>query len=194
MDEANTFGNTFEKALEYALVKHKGQYRKFSNIPYLWHPISVAKNVEQNKTSKNLELLLTAAILHDTVEDCEEVTIEEIAKIFGYKVAALVDELTSDKDQIEIMGKTEYLKQKMEKMSSYALVLKLSDRLDNIIDIAQRPKEFQEKYTKETIEIIKHLESCWRKLSETHKKLILKIKTSFFNQKLVKDVVTLEMM
>jgi len=64
------FTGMFEKALEFAIKKHKGQKRRDTNMPYFWHPINVAENIEEMKQSKNLELLMTAAILHDTVEDC----------------------------------------------------------------------------------------------------------------------------
>jgi len=155
------FGVLFEEALEFALQKHKGQKRKGNNMPYFWHAMSVARNVQEVKESTNLELLMTAAILHDTVEDCKHlnVTIQEIAEVFSYKVASLVEELTNDDKKIAEMGKTEYLKEKMANMSSYALVIKLSDRRDNVRDLNDLKKEFKEKYTKETIEILDHLES-----------------------------------
>ena len=172
------FTGQFEKALEYAILKHKGQYRKNSNMPYYWHVMCVAKNVEDNKKSTNLELLLVAAILHDTYEDCKDVTLEEIAKLFGYKVAALVDELSSDKEEIKKIGKTEYLKQKMAKMSSYALVIKLSDRLDNVKDLDTCSEKFQNKYARETYDILAHLKQCGRKLTKTHLKLMKKIRLS----------------
>lgn len=165
------FTGLFEKALEYAIQKHKGQYRRNSNVPYFWHPICVAKNVEDNKKSSKLELIMTAALLHDTEEDCDDVTLEEIAKLFGHQVAAMVEELTSNEEEIKRIGKTEYLKIKMAKMSSYALVIKLSDRLDNVKDIKAGSKYFIQ-----TLEIIEHLEICERKLTATHKKLIFKIK------------------
>lgn len=166
----------FEKALEFALQKHKWQKRKWNNIPYYRHPISVAKNIETYKKSKNIELLMTAALLHDTVEDCENVSLQEIAENFGYYVAALVDELTSNEWEIKKLGKTEYLKNKMTHMSSYGLVIKLSDRLDNVRDLSTTSETFQKKYTKETLEILDHLESWVRKLTATHKKLIEQIR------------------
>ncbi len=166
----------FEQALEFAIKKHKGQKRKGNNMPYFWHPISVAENIEEIKKSKNIELLMTAALLHDTVEDCPGVTIQDIAKRFGYYVAALVDELTSDEKEIKKIGKTAYLKNKMANMSSYGLVVKLADRLHNIEDMKSASKLFQKKYTEETVAILNHIESWVRKLTKTHKKLINKIK------------------
>lgn len=170
------FTGIFEKALEFALKKHKGQYRKSTHIPYYRHPINVAKNIEEFKKSKNIELLMTAALLHDTVEDCEKVTIQEIAKKFGYMVASLVDELTSDENEIARIGKTAYLKNKMTKLSSYGLAIKLSDRLDNVRSLKWTPEQFQIKYIKETREIIEHIESWVRKLTQTHTKLMEKIR------------------
>jgi len=53
---------------------------------------------------------------------------------FGEIVMNLVEELTSDKEKLEISGKEEYLIDKMLSMSSWALVIKLSDRLHNLND------------------------------------------------------------
>jgi len=169
----NNFSSIFETALEFAIEKHKGQYRKKSKAPYVWHVINVAKNVEENKKSKNLEVLLVSALLHDTVEDCG-VTLLEISEKFGLKVASIVEELTSDKNEIEKIGKTEYLNNKLLKISSYALVIKLSDRLDNVKDLKDMNDDFRERYKKETIEILNAIISG-RKLSNTHHILINKI-------------------
>jgi len=126
---------------------------------------------------------MTAALLHDTVEDCLNVRLEDIAKNFGYMVAALVDELTSDEKEIKKIGKTAYLKMKMTKLSSYGLVIKLSDRLDNVRSLKDTTKTFQKKYIKETTEILDYLEASDRKLTQTHQNLIDKIKNILANKK-----------
>ena len=59
-------------------------------------------------------------------------------------------------------------------MSSWALAIKLADRLDNVSDLKQQSKEFRKKYTQETKYILKSLKK--RKLSQTQKKLIKQIK------------------
>lgn len=129
--------------------------------------------MEENKKSKNLEILLTAALLHDTVEDCG-VSLKEISEKFGLKVASIVEELTSDENEIKKVGKTEYLKNKMLNISSYALVIKLSYRLDNVKDLKDMDDAFRNKYKKETMEIMQAL-SFGRKLTNTHSILINKI-------------------
>lgn len=160
---------TFGKAIEFAVVSHKGQTRKGDGRPYILHPFSVLWRLYNIKKSENMYLLGTAAVLHDTVEDCD-VAIEEIARLFGYHVAALVQELTLDKSQYEKLGKKEYLAQELRKMSSYALAIKLCDRLDNVSDLATMSPTFVKNYKEETEYILDAIKD--RKLTKTHKKLI----------------------
>lgn len=164
---------SLQKALHFAMRAHEGAERKFQEVPYVWHPISVAKLVEVYKPSRRIKELRIAAILHDTVEDTDA-TLEIIAHEFGLMVAQLVEELTSDKEEQNRLGKTEYLKQKMTHMSSYALVIKLCDRLDNVMDLEMVTESFRVKYMKETEEILEHL-YLHRKLTDTHKKIMSKI-------------------
>lgn len=163
-----------EKAIAYATDKHKGVKRKGDDKPYILHPMSVMTTLLAVKKSKNALLLATVAILHDVVEDCN-VSLQEIAVLFGHTVAAMVNELTNDSEKIKELGKTEYLKQKMIAMSSYALCVKLVDRLDNIKDMKSMSFSFQQKQIVATKEILSALE-IHRKLTKTHKILIKMIR------------------
>ena len=159
---------------KYATQKHKGQTRS-GGLPYITHPMQVANNIMKYKASHNLDALVKAALLHDTIEDTDT-THEDLEKLFGGLVASLVKELTSDKKEINKVGKTEYLAKKMVQMSSYALVIKLADRLDNVSDIkTAKTPAWRQKYKRETETILKKLEKE-RKLSNTHKKIIKAIK------------------
>lgn len=172
---------TFQQAIEYSVAAHKNQYRKGDGRPYILHPINVMNNISRvKKDSKNVFLLATAAILHDVVEDCFENMTREgklrvIATKFGHQVASIVDELTLDKTQCDKIGKTNYLCQEVLKMSSYALAIKLCDRLDNVSDLDKMDMTFVMKYKTETNEILRALEKR-SKLTSTHKKLIKLIK------------------
>ena len=128
--------------------------------------------------------ILTALIGGDSAKQFEAVSeadaiqagLRDLETMFGGLVAGLVKELTSDKDAIEKIGKKEYLSRKMETMSSYALVVKLADRLDNVQDIATaKTPEWRQKYKKETHGILARLEKN-RTLSGTHKRIIKAIK------------------
>lgn len=157
-------------ALNFATQAHAGQERAGGG-PYISHPIRVAQHVEQWKKSHNLDALISAAYLHDTLEDTDT-THEALHDLFGGLVASLVKELTSDKTQVQQMGKKNYLAQKMAAMSSYALVIKLADRLDNVRDITTaRTPQWRAKYAAETNHILDYIEKN-RVLTGTHQKLI----------------------
>jgi (p)ppGpp synthase/HD superfamily hydrolase len=164
---AHTQGTLILKAIEFASRKHKGQVRKVSGEKYITHPLLVSYLVAQYKTSKNLETLICAALLHDTVEDTKT-TYTEILREFGIEVAQLVFELTSDPTELKRVGKVEYLRNKMRGMSSYALYLKLCDRLGNMMD---HPSEKQVRETRELLASLKKT----RKLSKSHLAVIKEI-------------------
>ncbi len=163
-----------KKAEKYAGKAHKGQIRKFSGEAYVSHPNNVASIVKRFKNSHKIDALVSAALLHDTIEDTET-TVKDLHKLFGGLVASLVKELTSDKEEISKEGKTEYLASKMKSMSSWALVIKLADRLDNVSDLKTAPPAFAEKYVGQTRRLLKMLEAE-RKLTNTQNKLIKAIK------------------
>lgn len=152
------------KALEFCKRKHAGQTRKGSGHAYATHPIAVSYIVAAYKRSKHLDEMLIASLLHDTLEDTDT-TFVEIATKFSPLVASLVLELSNDETEIAKLGKLEYQKKKLVGMSSYALVIKLSDRLHNVSD---HPTA---KMILETIELMNHLQKN-RKLSKTHKAII----------------------
>jgi GTP pyrophosphokinase len=160
-----------EKAIVFAIEKHKGQVRKGDGRPYILHPLTVLETLHKIKKSRFQFLLAVVAVLHDVVEDCK-VPLEEIAKEFGHHVASLVGELTSDKKEIEKIGKEVYLTNKMIAMSNFALRLKLIDRLVNLIDTESMDNEFKEKTVKHNKYIISGLKNSGRKLTKTHIKII----------------------
>ncbi|MBT7350514.1 HD domain-containing protein [candidate division WWE3 bacterium] len=157
-------------AKDYATMKHKGQYRKFAGEEYVEHPKRVATIIRRYKKSHQLDQLVKAALLHDTIEDTNT-TSHDLKMMYGALVASLVKELTSDDDGIQQKGKTQYLSDKMAIMSSWALVIKLADRLDNVSDLKTASKKFGDKYSKETRIILNTLRKK-RKLSGTQMKIV----------------------
>ena len=148
------------KAFNFAAKKHQGQERRGTKLPYVIHPVIVSHLISKYKAqSKHLEDLQIAALLHDTIEDTDT-TYQEIEREFGPLVASLVMELTSDPVMVKELGKNKYLMQKMTKMSKYAFVLKLIDRLSNIYD---QPGE---SYARKTIQLMDHLRANREELTE----------------------------
>jgi (p)ppGpp synthase/HD superfamily hydrolase len=154
-------------ALLFATEQHDGQVRRGTDLPYITHPIAVSYIVAQFKRSRHLPELVIAAILHDVLEDTET-SFADLAARFTPLVASLVHELTSDAAEIARVGKLEYLKSKMVGMSSYALVIKLADRLHNISD---RPTP---KMVGDTLEILAHIQKA-RRLTVTQQHLVERI-------------------
>tara|TARA_R110002153_G_scaffold7463_1_gene33532 strand:- start:264 stop:851 length:588 start_codon:yes stop_codon:yes gene_type:complete len=164
-----------QKAIRFAANAHRKQTRT-SGDAYITHPVEVAKIVKQFKKSHNLEALISAAYLHDTVEDTDT-ELEDITKMFGGLVASMVKELTSDEQSKEFKAsKADYLSAKMSSMSSWALVVKLADRIHNISDLnTAKTKKWASNYKKQTTQIVDELEKN-RTLTGTHKKMIKSIR------------------
>ena len=128
----------FDEAIRFIAEKHGTQVRAFSMSPYYTHPVAVACLVMKFKKSKNIDELVLSALCHDLLEDTET-TFEEIQSRYGTLVASLVEELTSDPEGIKLQGKTAYLASKLPTLTSYALNIKLCDRLHNCMDFIFAP-------------------------------------------------------
>jgi (p)ppGpp synthase/HD superfamily hydrolase len=127
--------NLLEEALVFSFHKHQGQYRRISNLPYFTHPLYVSflidKYVKRNKT--RIIKLKILALLHDILEDTD-VNFEELETKFGLEIADNIQNLTNDKELCKGLGKKEYLKYKILTMENDELLVKLTDRLHNILD------------------------------------------------------------
>lgn len=165
------------EAYEFANKMHDGIYRT-TGEPYINHPIRVANILKNFKKSSHIDELVMCAYLHDTIEDTET-TYYDIVKGFGSLVASIVSELTTDEDLKNELGKTKYLEIKMKNMTSWALTLKLCDRLDNCSDLENCDPAFMKKYSNETIDILEFLTKN-RKLSKTQVAIIKEIVAKLF--------------
>ena len=143
------------KAYKFAKLKHQGQLRD-NGQQYIVHPIRVARIVLENKHSKNCDILVASALLHDTLEDTYT-SYKELEENFGEVIASLVMELTTASYMPKLEGKDVYLSHKMENMSSYALYVKLADRLDNISDLSNTTDEKRIRILNQTKNIIDYL-------------------------------------
>jgi (p)ppGpp synthase/HD superfamily hydrolase len=84
-------------ALSTAWEAHKDQKRKGTNIPYIVHPLEVAVILIENSDEEDL---ITAGLLHDTVEDTN-ITLDFIKDSFGDAVAELVN-AASEPDKVDL--------------------------------------------------------------------------------------------
>ena len=77
-----------DKAIVFAVKAHQGVERRGKDFPYIVHPMEA---VSIAATMTGDQELLAAAALHDTVEDTD-VTLDDIRREFGERVAKLVEE------------------------------------------------------------------------------------------------------
>ncbi|MBP8694570.1 MAG: bifunctional (p)ppGpp synthetase/guanosine-3',5'-bis(diphosphate) 3'-pyrophosphohydrolase [Bifidobacterium sp.] len=89
---ANHDSELVRRAYAFAKAAHEavGQLRKYTSDPYIVHPTEVADIVQ---TVAHTEVMVAAALLHDTVEDTDA-SMDEIRRLFGHEVADLVEMLT----------------------------------------------------------------------------------------------------
>ena len=121
----------FDEAVRFATEAHKGQVRKGTKKPYIVHPVEVAKIVA---TMTSDDEILSAAVLHDTIEDCAGVTKEILCERFGERVAELVAGESEDKSKTweERKGTTI---QRLKTESRELQMIALADKLSNMRDI-----------------------------------------------------------
>jgi len=155
-------------AFTYSDKAHKGQFRKSSGSPYITHPLGTYR-ILRKLNVKDREVLVTA-ILHDNLEDTPT-TYNDLKTEFNKNIADMVKDVTSDTKKIAVMGKPNYLADKMINMSDNALTIKLADRLHNLDDINTSSPDFAEKMYNQTTFILDRL-AYKRSLKPIHKKLI----------------------
>ena len=76
-----------DRAVVFAVRAHAGTERRGKGFPYIVHPLE-AVGIVATMTSD--QELLSAAVLHDTVEDTD-ITLEQIRAEFGNRIASLLD-------------------------------------------------------------------------------------------------------
>lgn len=154
--------DVIQKAFDFANEAHKNVRRR-SGEPYMIHPIAVAKIVVSNIGLGYKSI--TAALLHDVVEDTA-FTVEDISRLFGEKIASLVDGLTKIKTVLDNQDKNhqdddiyiqsiqaENFKRILLTLNDDARVvlIKLADRLHNCRTIEFMPEYKRDKILSETM-------------------------------------------
>lgn len=125
------------RAIDFAARKHRDQRRKDDAAsPYINHPVSVALLLAELAEVTDVDVL-TAAILHDTIEDTAT-TAEEIEGAFGPRVRGLVLEVTDDKSLPKAVRKRLQIEH-ARSLSAGATFIKLGDKIDNVRDISTSP-------------------------------------------------------
>ena len=139
------------KAFNFARAAHKGVKRR-SGEPYILHPLAVARIVVSEIGLGSTSIC--AALLHDVVEDTDYTT-EDIANLFGPKIAEIVDGLTKISGGVfgeKASEQAENFRKLILTMSEdiRVILIKIADRLHNMRTLGSMPPAKQYKIGGET--------------------------------------------
>jgi len=153
------------QAITFAFSKYGELKRKSQNLPYVVHPIRITAILRAAGFNENdNEDIMIAALFHDLIEDTET-PLEEIEAQFGTKIASIVMELTKP-----VKGKKDDWLITFKTASKEAKIIKMTDRLDNLIDMTSESwKIKKQKSYAEQAKII--LETC----GSAHNEIALKL-------------------
>ena len=143
-----------ERAWKFAEKAHEGQVRK-SGEPYFTHPCLVASILTDLMIDPPT---IAAGLLHDTVEDCENITVDTIRGEFGDEVADLVDGVTK-LNKLDFANREEAQAESLRKMilamsrDIRVVLIKLADRLHNMRTLRFQPEDRRVAIARETLDI-----------------------------------------
>ncbi|HEY0897418.1 MAG TPA: bifunctional (p)ppGpp synthetase/guanosine-3',5'-bis(diphosphate) 3'-pyrophosphohydrolase [Sphingobacteriaceae bacterium] len=139
------------RAFDMALESHKDMRRK-SGEPYIYHPIAVAQIAAEEIGLGTTSIV--CALLHDVVEDTD-ITLEDIEREFGKKVAKIIDGLTKISgvfDYNSSLQAENFRKMLLTLADDVRVILiKLADRLHNMRTMDFMPRDKQLKISSETV-------------------------------------------
>jgi len=154
------------KALIFATRAHESidQRRRYTNQPYIVHPIAVAEIVRSVPHTSDM---VAAALLHDTIEDTDT-TLEDINDAFGHDIADLVYWLT---DVSKPSDGTREVRKAIDRAHTArapaeAQTIKLADLIDNTKTISVHDPDFWKVYRREKLLLLEVLTKGDRTLWE----------------------------
>ena len=120
-----------ERAIAFATKAHDGQVRKGTDRPFILHPLEVGEIVASMTED---EEIISAAILHDTIEDCHGISEEIISREFTPRVASLVAQESEDKSKTWMERKSATISH-LKVAPKEIQIIGLADKLSNMRDI-----------------------------------------------------------
>ena len=125
--------NLVESAIRFAAMKHAGQLRKGTTIPYITHVMEAMEIVSRMTED---EAVRAAAVLHDTLEDTDTKK-TDLIRFFGLRVANLVATESENKREDQPAEETWWTRKQetiehLRKASTEAKIIALGDKLSNV--------------------------------------------------------------
>lgn len=135
-----------QKAIIRAAVLHSGQKRKADGLPYIIHPYSTAFILTNYIDDEDI---ITAGLLHDTLEDVSGYKENDLKQEFGERVLDIVRQVSEDKDPDDSKKKAKATwqarKQKylshLESASVEAMMVCAADKIQNLTSLTEAFKQ-----------------------------------------------------
>lgn len=139
-------------AYDFAEEAHRGQLRK-SGEPYIRHPLAAAEKLAMMGLD---EVLVSAALLHDVVEDAG-IPLEDLRENFGGEITQLVEGVTK-LGKLKYRGVERYMENLRRMFVSMAadvrvVLIKFADRMHNLETLQFLPPQKQHRIALESLEI-----------------------------------------
>lgn len=153
-----------EKAIKFATDAHKGQVRKYTGEPYVFHCFEVANLVKQGGGTDDMVI---AALLHDTIEDTE-ITNYDIQYHFGVDVVNMVLGLSdiSRPEDGNRAARKKIDRNHLHNQSKDIQTIKVFDLISNSRSIRKHDKKFWLTYRKEKIDLLEAMDKVDDKLTQ----------------------------
>ena len=164
-------GPLIDEAKQLAGKAHEGQFRKYSGLPYLVHPVEVATIVQT--VEGHTDEMIAAALLHDVVEDTEY-SFEDIAEAVSPEVAELVRGLTEVSQPQDGNRAVRKAKDRdfLAQQSAEVQTIKYADIISNTQDIRANDPKFAKVYIEEMKLLLQVMDKGDAKLREKAKKIV----------------------
>lgn len=160
-------GDLFE-AIEFAARAHRGQRRKTSLLPYIYHPLAVGRSLLEAGCAEDV---VVAGVLHDVVEDTS-VSLAEVQEQFGLRVARWVEGASEPDKEASWEERKRHTLRELEGDCLEVLLVVCADKLDNLLSLKKewlrlgeevwglfrRPREKQRWYYQSLADVL------WRRL------------------------------
>jgi len=134
----------------YWAKKYHGDQKRKSGEPYYTHPLEVAYMISEHNLKTDV---IVASILHDIIEDTE-VTAGMIIDNFSWRIAQMVDMLTRDRPDGTKLTIEEVITNAYKKDDKEVLLIKLIDRLHNMVTLDSIPDNKKRQIALETATVI----------------------------------------
>lgn len=167
------------------MTKEKG-FQRNDEKDYFVHPVAVAQTALDFKIIRDLigvgdthaaDVILSACLLHDIVEDVDWITKEIISERFGQEISEVVDNVTKRPDSD---GEAYHDYVKRFSSNEYSALVKVLDRVNNISTLSQSSLSHRIKQVKET-------ETVFIPLSETFRREYWQFGSMFWQAKTIME-------